>query len=534
MACAAATATLAIAPSARAANPINCDASALRVSVLGTAIEPATANRGKTACVPANGSLVDISKLGLPLTAGAVTATTNAGGERDKQRAIATGGVANLALGRLPSLGLPDLTTLIPAQLKTVSVNLAPISAAANLILVPLGLPALPASIDVGLEAAIKDLLQPLPDVAVLQAGTLNAFAGASCVDGVATPFAAPQIADVSVLGQTVGADGLVNGALPILNTQSIDLSKLDLSKLVLPKVISDLGLSALTQPVLNLVTGLIQTTLGGLPPISVPAVLADVSVKPGAKTVAGGVVTQHALDVHVGLLGQTLVDGVIGEARVNTTGVDCTPAPTTPQVQTATTGTDLVLQCTSRKVVLTDVYRRDDRVVLVGAADKTLAGRTVAIRFDADGRTAARTTVRKDGSFSTTAALPAKRLRTTNRARYTAIIGNRRSLNLKLARRMTVTRMTSRDGKVTISGRVTRPLASPVQPIKVQRRLSCKRTVTVATVRPKADGSFRVTVDAPDGQTAAVYRLATKVRKTTRNPKLFPTFTLPRGVNLT
>ncbi len=31
----------------------------------------------------------------------------------------------------------------------------------------------------------------------------------------------------------------------------------------------------------------------------------------------------------------------------------------------------------------------------------------------------------------------------------------------------------------------------------------------------------------------AAVYRLQTKVRKTRSNPKLYPTFTLPRGVNL-
>lgn len=530
----AALATLAIAPSAHA-NAINCDASALRVSVLGTAIEPVTANRGKAACAPVSSPIVDLTKLGVPLTASVLTATTNAGGQRETQRAIATGGVANLALGQLPNLGLPDLTTLIPAQLKTISLDLSPIAALANPILLLAGLPPLPSAIDVGLEAAIKDLLNPLPNVAVLSAGTLNAFAGASCVNGAATPFAAPQIANVSVLGQTIGADGLVNGVLPILNTQSIDLSKLDLTKLVLPKLITDLGLSVITQPVLTLVNGLLSTTLSALPPIQVPAVLADVSVKPGVKTTSGTVVTQHALDVHVALLGQTLVDGTIGEARVNTAGVDCTPASTPAVEQPAGgSGTDLVLQCTKRKVVLTDVYRRGRKVVLIGAADKKLAGRTVTIRFEGDGTTAAQTAVRKDGSFTATAPLPAKRLRGTNRARYKAIVGSQKSLNLKLERRMAVTRMTSRNGKVTISGYVTRPLGKPLQPIKVQRRLSCKRTVTVKTFRPKADGRFSVTVDAPDGQTAAVYRLGTKVRKSTTNPKLFPTFTLPRGVNLT
>lgn len=527
----AASVTLATGPSAHA-NPINCDASALRVTVLGTAVEPVTANRGKTACVPFTApALVDTTKLGIPLVASVLTAQTNAGGDHDTQRAIAIGGATNLAIGRLPSLGLPDVSTLIPDALKTVSISLAPISAVANPILALAGLPPLPSSIDIGLAAAIKDLVQPLPDVAVLSAGALNAFAGARCVNGAATPFAAPQIADVSVLGQTVGADGLVNGALPVLNTQSIDLSKLDLTKVVLPKVITDLGLSVLTQPVLALVNGLVQTTLGALPPISVPAVLADVSVRPGVKTTSGTVVTQHALDVHVALLGQTLLDGVIGEARVNTAGVDCTPAPAAAPEPTG--GSDLVLQCTKRRVVLTDVYRRGRAVVLVGAADRKLVGKTVRIRFDADGSTAATTTVKPDGSFTARAPLPARRLRDTNRARYTAIVAGQKSLNLKLMRRMSVTSMTSAGGTVTITGKVSRPLGSPVQTIKVQQRLSCRKTVTVKTIRPRRDGTFTVTVAAPDGQTAAVYRLATKVRKTERNPKLFPTFTLPRGVNL-
>jgi hypothetical protein len=39
--------------------------------------------------------------------------------------------------------------------------------------------------------------------------------------------------------------------------------------------------------------------------------------------------------------------------------------------------------------------------------------------------------------------------------------------------------------------------------------------------------------VKAPKGQTAAVYRLSTQVRNNPGNPKLFPTFTLPRAVNL-
>jgi len=526
----AAAAALTLAPSAHAANAINCDASALRLTVLGQSAEPVTANRGKTACTTVSAPApVNLSAIGLPLTAGALTAATAAAGERENQKAIAVGGVLNLELAKLPALPLPDLTTLIPDSLKTLHVDLTPIAATANPILLLAGLPPLPSSIDISLAAAIDGLVKQLPDVSVLSAGTLNAFAGASCVNGKATPFAAPQIADVKVLGQSVGTDGLVNSALSILDTQSIDLSKLDISTLVLPKFISDLGLSVITQPVLDLVNGLIKNALAALPPITVPAQLANVSVKPGVSTTADGLVTQHALDVHVELLGQTLVDGTIGEARVNTAGVDCTPAATTAPA----TASELALQCTTRKLVLTDVYRRGDRVVLLGAADKRLAGKTVTIRFEGDGSTAAQTAIKPDGSFSATAPLPAKRLRSTNRARYRASVGSERSLNLKLERRRYVTKMSSANGKVTISGYVTRPLGDPIQPIKVQRRVSCKRNETVKTFLPRRDGTFSVTVDAPDGQSAAVYRLASQVRKTTSNSKLFPTFTLPRGVNL-
>lgn len=506
----AALAVLVAAPSAHAASPMNCDASALRVNLLGQPIEPVTANRAQAAC-----NTVTVGN-------GVLSAATFAGGEREQQKALAIGGLASFDAGQLPTLGLPDLSTLIPAELKTVHVDLSALS----LLLTPLGLPT---SIEVGLEAAIKDLVQPLPDVSVLSVGAATAYAGATCKAGQAVPFSTHQLADVSVLGQSLGADGVLDGLLQVLDTQSIDPSNLDVSKLVLPKVIADLGLSALTQPLLTQIQGLIGGVLGVLPPIVIPAQIANVSVKPGLKTQVGGLLTQHALDVHVELLGQTLVDGTIGEARVNTTGVDCSPA--TKKAPPGTT--ELTLECTTRKLVLTDVYRRDDRVRLLGVADKSLVGRSVALRFEADGTTVAHATVEADGSFAATAPLPPKKLRDSNRARYRASIGSERSLNLKLARRMIVTEMRYLNGKVTISGRVTRPLARPIEPIQVQRRVTCRRNETVRSFLPKSDGTFTVTVAAPKGQSGAVYRLATKVVNNERNPKRYPTFTLPRGINL-
>jgi hypothetical protein len=79
----------------------------------------------------------------------------------------------------------------------------------------------------------------------------------------------------------------------------------------------------------------------------------------------------------------------------------------------------------------------------------------------------------------------------------------------------------------------VVEPLANPTKTIVIQRRVSCTQLVTVKRVVPGRDGKFSVTLPAPPGQQAAVYRAATEVRKNTTNPKLFPTFTLPRVVEL-
>jgi hypothetical protein len=70
-------------------------------------------------------------------------------------------------------------------------------------------------------------------------------------------------------------------------------------------------------------------------------------------------------------------------------------------------------------------------------------------------------------------------------------------------------------------------------QKITIKRRVSCTRNVVVKSLRPDSKGSFSITLGGPPSGQAAVYRLATKVRKNVRNRKLFPTFTLPRAVAL-
>ena len=243
--------------------------------------------------------------------------------------------------------------------------------------------------------------------------------------------------------------------------------------------------------------------------------------VEPGRKTVAGGKLTQHALDVKITLGGQNVVDLTVGEAIVGATNVNCGGVA------------DLALSCTRRSLVLIDVVRRNGKVHLFGAASRRFSGQRVKIRFLGSGKVVARPKVRTSGLFTATAKLPRAKLRNSNRARYRAEIRKQRSLRLKLARRLVVTSTRTKGKKVIVAGRVVRPLASPVQRITVKRRVSCGRFKVVKRFKPRADGSFRVTLPAPAKGQAAAYRLQTRVRKFTTNPKTFPTFTLPRYVDL-
>jgi hypothetical protein len=500
-------ALFAAAPAPAAVTTFNCDASALRGTVLSApAIEPITANRGATSCRAASGGLPNLTaSLPLPLAASVLSAQTMLLGPADRpdlQQAGAIGGIADLSVKALPGLPIALPQVQLPTTLGAVAVPL------------PAPLP----SVTVDLRPALQALatqVQALPNASLVGVHVATASASAQCTDGKPALAGTSQVAGVTLGGLDVVANGPLERTLS-LDTGSIDPSNIDLSLVATPAGIT----TAVLQPALQLV-------LDSLPNIALPAALANVKITPGAQTNAAGRLTQQALRVQVSIAGQSLADLVLGEASVSSAGVLCTPA------QATLSGSELLLQCTKRRLTLIDVLQRRGRVQLLGAADRKLAGKTVSIVYSATKKTVAHAKVGADGYFRTTAKLPPRSVRYTNRARYQAVLGKERSLRLKLHRRMEVLSVSSRNGNVTISGRVSLPLSRPLRAITLERRVSCKKTEVVKRFKPSRDGRFRVTVAAPTGQAAAVYRMRTTVRKTTRNPKHYPTFTLPRAVDL-
>jgi hypothetical protein len=464
-------AVLAAHPAGATADGWVCEASALRASVLDQApVEPAPANRGAGDCKEAAGGGGFAPAPPIPVTASALTAhTALAGpvaGPVQDQSATAQGSVGDLRVASLPTLPIelpdPDFSGLGAVPTPLAAVDLRP---------------------------ALEALIQPraLPTLDLLHVQGAHADATARCVSGVPRFSGSSTVASASVNGVQLGLDQATTEVLRLIDSQTIDPSDIDVSKVI--------GPAGLTQP-------LLQPVLDALPNVQVPATLARVNVTPNERIVTGTRLTQRALHATISIAGQRLADVVAGEATVGVDGVGCGGVA------------DLALRCTLRRLVLIDVYEQAGRVKLLGAADRRYIGRRVRIRFTATGRTVVRPKVRRDGTFRARAPLPDARIRDTSRARYVARIGRQRSMKLKLQRRMIVTGMTGRRGRITIAGRVVRPLASPIRTVVVKRRVTCRDWKVVKRFKPRPDGTFRVRLRGPREDEAAVYRMTTRVKR--------------------
>jgi hypothetical protein len=467
----------------------NCSASAIRGQVLtAPGIEPVTANKGQTQCAGASAGLGDqLGALPLPLSVNLLSAKTAISGSGTGQTISASGGLTELAVKSLPEL--PIAVPLPPTP--------QPLLDAVS------GIPGLPTA----LQAAIVKIVaeRKLPNADLVSIGALTAKVSGRCEDGRAALTGTSEVTGLRILGADIGLDGIVSKVVTI-NSQAITPSEI---------------LGALPAALAPL-TGPLKSALDQVGTIALP-IPVSIRITPGERTSENGTVTQRALRAQVSIAGTSIADIVVGEA--SGTGDNAVCAQQSVQ--------DLALQCTKRRLVLIDVYQSGRKVVLYGAADQKYVGRRVKIVFPHTGKTVAQPKVAKDGTFRATAALPASRIRRTNLARYQARIDKEKSLNLKLWRRMVVSRLEGSNGKVRIVGKVILPLGKPVQPIKVKQRISCSRSKVVKVFKPSRSGRFDVTLPAPTKQAAATYRMESKVRFRVGLDRLFPTFTLPRYVRV-
>jgi hypothetical protein len=527
--------------SAATPTPFNCDATALSLTLLTLSpITLGTANAGSTTCQNEDGTLLTIpASAGLPLTAGVLVAKT--GVSTDGQTATAVGGVTGLGVG----LGGSVLSQITGPISQDLTGSQSPITLSNPLIsqlLTSLGLggstPTLTqGDLATGLSQLLDSVLSQVLNGSIAGIGVADSIATTKCVSGKPVLSGMSELAGLQVLGNNIPLDPVVNQALNLLNTQQLDQVNLasTLTSL-LTNLETSLGLQTLATGPLGSTVSQLETALSNLLNTTVQPLLTnlltaaqplinsiiDITVQPDVQTVANGQLTQTALHLNVTLLGQSILDLTVGQARVSNDSVQCVSPVTVAS-----------LQCTTRKLTLIDVLQRGNQTYVTGAAQSTLIGKKIGIYATSTGKQVGTATVAKSGLFHTYVPLPPLSIRYTNSARYFAKYGQETSLRLKFSRRMHILSLTSSGGKVHLSGEVSQPLTQPVSKIVIQRRISCTKTVNVLTITGKGTGKFSASLANPPATQAGVYRAETFVTQNSHSTKKFPTFTLPGYVQI-
>ncbi len=523
----------------------NCDALALRAQLLTlTPIVLGTANAGAPECNTVDGTVLTIpASAGLPLTGGVLVAKT--GVNPVGPAASSVGAVTGLGVGLGGSI-LGQITGPISQALTGSSQPIQLSDSLVNSLLATLGIGPGTTTIKQGdlaggLQQILNSVLSQVLNGSIAGIGVAGASASTTCVNGAPVLKGVSQITGLTVLGQNLPLDAVVNQVLNLLNTsqlQNLDLTA-TLHQLV-ANLEQSLGITALAQSnpglvntvnqltdeLFNLAGSLVQPVLTGLLQAAQPLInqIIRITVEPNKQVVANGQLTQTALHLNITLLNQPLLDLVVGRARVSNNSVNCVPA-------------SALNLCTTRKLTLLDVFQQGNHTLIAGAAaDKKFVGQTIPIYFDPTGNggtVVAHAKVGSNGLFQTTAPLPPIGIRFTNAARYYARSLGETSLRLKFFRRMHVTSLTSSGGKVQISGTLAPPLTNPAAKIVIQRRISCTRTVDVMTLPGSRSGHFSAVLAAPPSGQVGVYRATSFVRQNPRSNKPFATFTLPRYVDI-
>ena len=161
-------------------------------------------------------------------------------------------------------------------------------------------------------------------------------------------------------------------------------------------------------------------------------------------------------------------------------------------------------------------------RVKILGAVPLDLVGATIKVLRDGKQVGAARVTAA--GAYATT--VPAPPANRSARARYQVVAGTDRSSALKLNRRFIVDTLTVRAGKVTVTGRLIGPLPKPLPRITFRRATSCTSYVDAGQTTPDRKGRFTITLKAPAGSKAGIYRGTALVARPHGKP--VRTFSLP------
>jgi signal peptidase I len=170
----------------------------------------------------------------------------------------------------------------------------------------------------------------------------------------------------------------------------------------------------------------------------------------------------------------------------------------------------ELLLACGTSKLALSNLLIVGSRVSISGVTAPGFAHQKAQILLQGSKKPLATVTVGANGTFTASVPLPSRPLLAG--AHYLVRIGKLSSVVLSLSRRLTLNAPTYSSGSVTISGHVVAPLSKPPSPVIVQQRILCGRLVTLAKIKPSANGHYSATIAVPNGQAPSVFSATTYV----------------------
>lgn len=200
------------------------------------------------------------------------------------------------------------------------------------------------------------------------------------------------------------------------------------------------------------------------------------------------------------------------GDGAIDSADPGCLAGPTDNNEGDETPG-DLVL-CGQRKISLVRADVKGSKVVLSGIVATSLAGQKVNLWVRYLGKRGkpqklGSVTQGAGGQFEARVKKPAKSL--FNLARYSAQVGNAKSVELKLPQSLASTSLKHVGATLELRGQVDRTVLGKRNPVVIKRIL-CGKYSVVGQAKPNKKGAYVVRFPAPQAQGSALYRAETKV----------------------
>ena len=197
-----------------------------------------------------------------------------------------------------------------------------------------------------------------------------------------------------------------------------------------------------------------------------------------------------------------------------------------TPPPPGAAASDPLPAACFKKGIAIANIAVIGGKLQVSGFARLSYVGQTVTLTYKPTGvKVIATGTVGVDGSFTVSAKAPASKLRLSNKTLYRASVADESTPWTKLSRRVASSLASYKDGKLVVTGLLSKPLM-PKAKVTIGARTGCSgpwKTVTKGKV--SSSGAFKTSTKYTVSTGVVFVRVAAVVSKGGKKPKALRTY---------